>query len=173
MRFDFSHSSPLLSVLLSSYYALGLCVFPYCFLMRRCTRPSILHLTYCYHLGFSWTCLFPPLASFCAGAVRTSTPSELFSLNLWVPLCRDWWLTWRFSTLRLKCEFSPFPFCCYSLVYWLASRLLCCLHDFPLLLLIRLKRIYNFWCSMLVFTPFANCFVTLSGTFMHFPELTY
>jgi hypothetical protein len=39
--------------------------------------------------------------------------------------------------------------------------------------LIRLKRIYNFWCSMLVFTPFAYCFVTLSGTFIHFLELTY
>jgi hypothetical protein len=26
---------------------------------------------------------------------------------------------------------------------------------------------------MLVFTPFAYYFVTLSGTFMHFPELTY
>jgi hypothetical protein len=39
--------------------------------------------------------------------------------------------------------------------------------------MIRLKRIYNFWCSMLVFTPFAYCFVTLRGTFMHFPELTY
>jgi hypothetical protein len=39
--------------------------------------------------------------------------------------------------------------------------------------MIRLKRIYNFWCSMLVFTLFAYCFVTLSGTFMHFPELTY
>jgi hypothetical protein len=40
-------------------------------------------------------------------------------------------------------------------------------------ILIRLKRIYNFWCSMLVFTPFALCFVTLRGVFMHFPELTY
>jgi hypothetical protein len=39
--------------------------------------------------------------------------------------------------------------------------------------LIRLKRIYNFWCSMLVFTPFALCFVTLCGVFMRFPELTY
>jgi hypothetical protein len=39
--------------------------------------------------------------------------------------------------------------------------------------LIRLKCIYNFWCSMLVFTPFAYCFITLRGTFMHFPELTY
>jgi hypothetical protein len=39
--------------------------------------------------------------------------------------------------------------------------------------LIRLQRIYNFLCSMLVFTPFAYCFVTLRGTFMHFPELTY
>jgi hypothetical protein len=26
---------------------------------------------------------------------------------------------------------------------------------------------------MLVFTPFAQCFVTLRGTFMHFLELTY
>jgi hypothetical protein len=34
--------------------------------------------------------------------------------------------------------------------------------------LIRLQRIYNFWCSMLVFTPFANCFITLSGTFYAF-----
>jgi hypothetical protein len=39
--------------------------------------------------------------------------------------------------------------------------------------LIRLKRIYNFLCSMLVFTPFALCFATLRGVFMRFPELTY
>jgi hypothetical protein len=38
---------------------------------------------------------------------------------------------------------------------------------------IRLERIYNFLCSMLVFTPFALCFVTLRGIFMRFPELTY
>jgi hypothetical protein len=38
---------------------------------------------------------------------------------------------------------------------------------------IRLQHIYNFWCSMLVFTPFAYCFITLRGTFMHFSELTY
>jgi hypothetical protein len=40
-------------------------------------------------------------------------------------------------------------------------------------LLIRLKRIYNFLCFMLVYTPFAMCFVTLRGVFMHFLELTY
>jgi hypothetical protein len=39
--------------------------------------------------------------------------------------------------------------------------------------LICLKRIYNVLCSMLVFTPFALCFVTLRGVFMRFPELTY
>jgi hypothetical protein len=39
--------------------------------------------------------------------------------------------------------------------------------------MIHLQRIYNFLCSMLVFTSFAYCFVTLRGTFMHFPELTY
>jgi hypothetical protein len=38
---------------------------------------------------------------------------------------------------------------------------------------IRLKCIYNFLCSMLVYAPFALCFVTLRGVFMHFPELTY
>jgi hypothetical protein len=40
-------------------------------------------------------------------------------------------------------------------------------------MLIRLKRIYNFLCFMLVFTPFALCFATLRGIFMRFPELTY
>jgi hypothetical protein len=39
--------------------------------------------------------------------------------------------------------------------------------------LIRLKRIYNFLCFMLVFTPFALCFVTLHGVFMQFLDLTY
>jgi hypothetical protein len=39
--------------------------------------------------------------------------------------------------------------------------------------MIRLKHIYNFLCSMLVYAPFALCFVTLRGVFMHFPELTY
>jgi hypothetical protein len=39
--------------------------------------------------------------------------------------------------------------------------------------LIRLKCIYKFWCSMLVYRPFALCFVTLHRIFMHFQELTY
>jgi hypothetical protein len=39
--------------------------------------------------------------------------------------------------------------------------------------LIHLKRIYNFWCSMLVYAPFVLCFVTLRGIFMQFSELTY
>jgi hypothetical protein len=38
---------------------------------------------------------------------------------------------------------------------------------------IPLKRIYNFLCSMLVYTLFTLCSVTLCGIFMHFPELTY
>jgi hypothetical protein len=39
--------------------------------------------------------------------------------------------------------------------------------------MIHLKHIYNFLCYMLVFTPFAYCFVTLRSTFMHFLELNY
>jgi hypothetical protein len=34
--------------------------------------------------------------------------------------------------------------------------------------MIRLKRIYNFWCSMLVYTPFALCFVYTSWRFYAF-----
>jgi hypothetical protein len=40
-------------------------------------------------------------------------------------------------------------------------------------MMLHLKRIYNFLCSMLVYAPFALCFVTLRGIFMHFLELTY
>jgi hypothetical protein len=40
-------------------------------------------------------------------------------------------------------------------------------------IVIHLQRIYNFLCSMLVFTPFAYCFITLRGTFVHFLKLTY
>jgi hypothetical protein len=47
------------------------------------------------------------------------------------------------------------------------------IHELPRRRVIRLKCIYNFLCSMLVFTPFALCFVTLRGVFMRFPELTY
>jgi hypothetical protein len=38
---------------------------------------------------------------------------------------------------------------------------------------IRLKRIYNFLCSMLVLHPLLCVFFTLRGIFIHFPELTY
>jgi hypothetical protein len=40
-------------------------------------------------------------------------------------------------------------------------------------MLIRIKRIYYFWCSMLIFTPIALRFVTLRGIFVRFPEPTY
>jgi hypothetical protein len=39
--------------------------------------------------------------------------------------------------------------------------------------LIRLKRIYNFLRSMLIYASFALCLVTLRGVLMHFSELTY
>jgi transposase InsO family protein len=39
--------------------------------------------------------------------------------------------------------------------------------------MIRLKRIYNFQCSLLVYAPFALRFVTLRGIYMCFLELTY
>jgi hypothetical protein len=38
---------------------------------------------------------------------------------------------------------------------------------------IRLKRIYNFWCSMLVLHQLFCVLFTLCDIFMHFPELTY
>jgi hypothetical protein len=40
-------------------------------------------------------------------------------------------------------------------------------------MLIRCKRIYNFWCSMLVLHQLLCVLFTLRGIFMHFLELTY
>ena len=45
--------------------------------------------------------------------------------------------------------------------------------ELSLEMLIRCKRIYNFLCSMLVLHQFIYVLLTLRGTFMHFPELTY
>jgi hypothetical protein len=39
--------------------------------------------------------------------------------------------------------------------------------------LIRCKRIYNFWCSMLILHQLLYVLFTLCGIFMHFLELTY
>jgi hypothetical protein len=39
--------------------------------------------------------------------------------------------------------------------------------------LIRRKRIYIFWCSMLVLHQLLCVLFTLHGIFLHFPELTY
>jgi hypothetical protein len=39
--------------------------------------------------------------------------------------------------------------------------------------LLRLKRIYNFWCFMLVLHHLLHVLFTLRGIFMRFPELTY
>jgi hypothetical protein len=57
---------------------------------------------------------------------------------------------------------------CFVITYLLEDE-----QELSLGMLIRLKRINKFWCSMLVFIPFALCFVTLRGVFMRFPELTY
>jgi hypothetical protein len=45
--------------------------------------------------------------------------------------------------------------------------------DFRCGKVIRLKRIYNFWCSILVYTLFVLCFVALRDVFRHFIKLTY
>jgi hypothetical protein len=40
-------------------------------------------------------------------------------------------------------------------------------------IVIRLKRIYNFWCSMLILHHLLRVLLTLRDVFMRFPELTY
>jgi hypothetical protein len=71
----------------------------------------------------------------------------------------------RWSNCDGACHFKNYSF---VITYLLEDE-----QELSLGMLIRLKRIYNFWCSMLVFTPFALCFVTLRGVFMRFLELTY
>ena len=57
---------------------------------------------------------------------------------------------------------------CFVITYLLEDE-----QELSLGMLIRLKRIYNFWCSMLVLHQFLYILFTLRCTFMHFPELTY
>jgi hypothetical protein len=66
--------------------------------------------------------------------------------------------------------------------HWILWKYLFCLRpsgykdEIPELggaIVIRLKRIYNFGCSMLVLHQLLCVLFTLCGIFMHFPELTY
>jgi hypothetical protein len=107
----------------------------------------VLFSLYCYHL-FNLLALFT--FSHITIAFHSIRSYPVFTANLW-----DWQ-----PHRKLGAKY---------LVVLCAGSTLLLVED----ALIRLQRIYNFWCSMLVFTPFAYCFVTLSGTFMHFLELTY
>jgi hypothetical protein len=92
----------------------------------------------------------------------TTSNGDLLSsiINKW----ERFWVLWNFGTLVLFYKaLALLP--TFFLSQTMANRF----HR----VLIRLQRIHNFWCSMLVFTPFAQCFVTLRGTFMRFLELTY
>jgi hypothetical protein len=71
----------------------------------------------------------------------------------------------RWSNCDGACHLKNY---CFVITYLLEDE-----QELSLGMLIRLKRIYNFWCSMLIFTPFSLCFVILRGVFMRFPELTY
>jgi hypothetical protein len=51
---------------------------------------------------------------------------------------------------------------------WRGAALLCQNRQRSTAMLIFLKRIYNFWCSMLVYTPFPLCFVYTSWHFYAF-----
>jgi hypothetical protein len=76
-------------------------------------------------------------------------------------------MSWRLATASCRLCFLHTADSTASPPPSLPSR---SLHRGPM---IRLKRIYNFWCSMLIFTPFALYFVILRGVFMRFLELTY
>jgi hypothetical protein len=106
------------------------------------------HLS-CLYLSHGQTGMF--LSSVSACSVPTG-----WLLSIHCPI--DRYIGFQFPRASLSSSY-------YVYYCWLPSQFLN--------LMIRLKRIYNFWCSMLVFTPFALCFVTLCGVFIRFPELTY
>jgi hypothetical protein len=93
----------------------------------------------------------------------------LSRLCLSCPCFKFFDLSTQCSTSLIKLWWCMSPqklFFCYT--YLLEDE-----QELSLGMLIHLKRSYNFWCSMLDFTPFALCFITLRGVFMRFPELTY
>ena len=81
------------------------------------------------------------------------------------------------STMFMLSYYDPSSMCFY---YWMimivwrhvTSKIIVCYHlptrdeqELSLGMLIRLKRIYNFWCSMLVLFPFLHVLCALSYTF--------
>jgi hypothetical protein len=72
----------------------------------------------------------------------------------------NYWITSSFSTTMMSWRFT------WELTQSYSSRHIWYRLDTSQM------YIYKFLCSMLVYTPFSLCFVTLHDIFMHFPELT-
>jgi hypothetical protein len=117
----------------------------------------------------------PLQASLFPGATELTTLQLRLINILWLPLCQinkfGFYFPWRLlrSPILVGHQdyfLAPLPGSIALFVRSLGIHIVRCN-------LIHPKHIYNFWCSMLVYTPFALCFVTLRGVFMRFPELTY
>jgi hypothetical protein len=78
------------------------------------------------------------------------------------------------SFMKYLCEFQYMFLNCINYIYVCGNFISTELYEFLIFdqirmrSMIRLKRIFNFWCSMLVYAPFALCFVTLCGIFYAF-----
>jgi hypothetical protein len=158
---------------------LSLCLHYFILLFTIATITAfilLLLLLFHYYHHYKTVATDKPLqASLFPGAAELTTHLLRLINILWLPFCRINKFGFYFPRRLL---WSPIlvghqdyflallPGSIALFVSSLGIHIVCCN-------LIRLKRIYNFWCSMLVFTPFALCFVTLRGVFMLFLELTY
>jgi hypothetical protein len=98
-------------------------------------------------------------------------------------------VTWLLRELYLLClclEYFDLSLQCFTITWsrlcWLhvISKIIFVItylledeHELILGMLIRCKRIYNFWCSMLVLHQLLYVLFTLCSIFLHFLELTY
>jgi uncharacterized membrane protein len=114
-------------------------------------------------------------------SLRLAITCSMDSLGRNVHWCQSSWMTLSTSPIR---SFYPFANFLYALLLGCRAKNEMGMARVKLKVvvisltgvkcwLIHPKRIYNFLCSMLVYTLFALCFVILRGIFMHFPKLNY
>jgi hypothetical protein len=140
----------------------------FAFSWRTSWKPFVCFSIWFEHT-FDFHCFIFMIFCLCSSSCYNMVAKSLLSgLCLSCPCFKFFDLSTQCSTSLIKLWWCMSP----QKLFFFITYLLEDEQELSLGMLIRLKCIYNFWCSMLIFTPFALCLVTLRGVFKRFPELT-
>ena len=151
----------------------------YLFLVTLLNFKGVLAFMLCYHL---WDKLSTTLLCFFYALDNHFTFHALYTLSfVWITFHVTAWLLSFIAILYLPClcyhtmipALCAFTYCLIKIVWQhVTSKIIVCYHlptrdeqELSLGMLIRRKRIYNFWCSMLVLLLFLHVLCELLYAF--------